>query len=209
MALRCGHGEGRTGAVVQRKNAQRDALGIVVVRSRFLSPPRQHGVRRHVQRQAHEVMGLAVPARACGRLAAEQVRPGAGRQVEVHLAAFSEHGGHQQRIAQHVLAVQRRAGGVLRMFQQHRAHHGHAGGAGLDGLRIQVGHEPVLQPREALQHGAALFVHQPGHPVASCCHAACCARTAGRTGSSACTPPAAGCPRSRRCRGSRTQSRNS
>ena len=110
-------------------------------------------------------MRLPSPGVARDRLAGEDTRPRPRGQVVVHMAVGVHHRGHQQVRAQHVLPVAGLAGDAVRELQQHGPQHGRAGLVRLHRRAVQVGHQPVLQAGEALDHHIGLVVEQPRHPV--------------------------------------------
>ena len=55
---------------------------------------RQQRVVAHVDRQAHEIVLLLMPAAALDFVVVPQVRPAPFRQVELHVARLGEHRRH-------------------------------------------------------------------------------------------------------------------
>ena len=127
---------------------QHDTIGVLVVRS---VRPRAHGqdrVRAHAQGQRVELVSLVDPAWSDDLLTGEQMGPGALGHVEVHLTLGVEHRCDQQRLAQHVLRVDRGRRTVRRELQCHRPHHRSAVAVGLFAHPREVRHEGELQAGE-------------------------------------------------------------
>ena len=144
-------------------DAERDTVGIIVVWPVIHRSQRQDGAWTNHERQAEEVMPLAMPAGAFLRLAGQQVRPTAGRQVVVNRAVLGEDGSDEERVSEHVLAVQRVTRRIVWKFEHHGAHHGHAFAMGFEGCAPEIRHETALQFREQAEHVARFLVVRPGN----------------------------------------------
>ena len=111
-------------------------------------------------------MNLRLPVAALDFAAIQQGRPRSVGQIILHLAVLAENRRNEQRIAQHVLAVEHIARRVIRELQHHRAHHRHAVFMRLHRLAVQVGHQAALELGELAADIHALLVKQPRHAVA-------------------------------------------
>ena len=110
-------------------------------------------------------MGFTAPTPALDFVSREQVRPGAGGEIELHLTLGAEHRRDEQLGAEHVLPVEVGDGGIVGELHHHRAHDGHAGGRRVDALLEQVRHETHLELGEDARDIHRLFVELPRHPV--------------------------------------------
>ena len=126
---------------------------------------RQQRVVAHIDRQAHEIVLLLMPAATLDFIVVPQVRPAPFRQPELHIARLGEHRRHHHRIPQHVLAVEVIARRVVRELQHHRPQHRRAEIAGQRSLTIQVRHQLAFQLGEVAHHVAGLVIVRPRHTV--------------------------------------------
>ena len=127
---------------------------------------RQHRAGAHHQRQGHEVVNLRLPVAAFDLAAIQQGRPRSVGQIILHFAVLAENRRNEQRIAQHVLAVEHIARRVIRELQHHRAHHRHAVFVRLHRLAVQIRHQAALELGELAADINTLLVKQPRHAVA-------------------------------------------
>ena len=85
-------------------------------------------------------------------LAGEPVGPHASRQVILHITGVGEHRSHQQVRTEHVLAVQRTAGRIIREFHEHRTHDRSAVQRRLQAGLEQIRHERKFELGERAGH---------------------------------------------------------
>ena len=93
------------------------------------------------------------------------MRPAPFRQIKLHFAGLGEHRRHQDRIAQHILAVEIVAGRIVRVLEHHRAQHRRAELVGQRCLTIEIRHHAAFQLREVAYHVAGLVIVGPWHPI--------------------------------------------
>src|SRR5271166_6898475 len=103
----------RLSPFVERVGGERRALGEIVVRAVVAAAPGDQRVRPGIERDAHEAVCLLAPAPAVDDLAGERVRPTPLRKVELDLPVFAEHRRHEERGAEHILAIERLARGTV------------------------------------------------------------------------------------------------
>ena len=100
----------------------------------------EYGAGPNEQREAQDVVRLSDPAGSRDDFACQEVRPAACRDIVIHLAILCEDRRHQHGVDRHILPNRAGAGRIIGELKHHRAHHRHAGIAGLAGHGIEARH---------------------------------------------------------------------
>ena len=138
---------------------------IVIIRPVIMGAEDEDGVLPYKEGQVEVVIIAFEPLAALYRLAGEPVGPEAFRQVVLPCPAVVHDRRDQQRVAQHILGIDKGRGPVVRELEEHRAHHRDTGLMGLDRLAVEVRHQPHLELGKCLGDGNRLVAVHPRHFV--------------------------------------------
>ena len=154
-------------AFFQLVDMQLKTVQIVIVGAVAAFAERQHCAGANHQWQRHKIMVFLNPSAANGHSTIQQIGPLALRQVILRQTVLAEDGRDQQPFTQHILAIERFAGKIVREFQHHWPHHGNALFMRFEHCAHQIRHQAAFELRKLPHHFHTFLIEKPRYAIAA------------------------------------------